>query len=185
MDRPNGKNHITTDPIETTIPARPKPNRHNAKLCPLVIRERIINALAAGDSKRAIARTLRVSNNTVTAVADQEWQQVEARKVRIAAQVERAATSAFDRINQKLDSSDEIALNILIPVAGVSVDKLLALRGEPNIVARIDHVHRGNIFQAYAELCEAIKARARANADQSATTRLALPSRKAASDSEG
>ena len=55
----------------------PKPKRHNAKLCPLVIRERIINALAAGDSKRAIARALRVSNNTVTAVADQEWQRVE------------------------------------------------------------------------------------------------------------
>jgi hypothetical protein len=34
---------------------RTTPKRHNAKLCPMVIRQRIVNALAAGDSKRAIA----------------------------------------------------------------------------------------------------------------------------------
>ena len=96
-------------------PSCPKPKRHNAKLCPLAIRERIINALAAGDSKRAIARTLRVSNNTVTAVAEQEWQQVEARKARIAAQAERAATKAFDRINKKLDSHDDIPAQYSCP----------------------------------------------------------------------
>jgi hypothetical protein len=42
------------DPAHT--PAQRKPKRHNAKLCPLTIRERIINALATGDSHRAIAR---------------------------------------------------------------------------------------------------------------------------------
>ena len=112
--------------------------RHNAKLCPLAIGERIINALAAGDSKRAIARALGVSNNTVTAIAEQEWHQVKARKARIAAQAERAATSAFDRINNKLDSPDDIPLNILVPVAGVSVDKFIALRGDPSFVAKIE-----------------------------------------------
>ena len=162
--------------------AQPKTKRHKAKLCPLVIRERIINALAAGDSKRAIARALRVSNNTVTAVAEQEWQQVETRKGRIAAQAERAATRAFDRINQKLDSDDEIPLNVLVPVAGVSVDKLIALRSEPSLVARIEHVHSGNIFQAYAELTRAIEARANAKADQPPTAQLALPNGDASSE---
>jgi len=35
------------------------------------------------------------------------------RKARIAAQVQRAATKAFDRINNKLDSADDIPLNVL------------------------------------------------------------------------
>ena len=55
----------------------PKPKRHNAKLCPFAIRQRIINALANGDSQRAIARALHVSNNTVAALREQEWQQAQ------------------------------------------------------------------------------------------------------------
>ena len=78
--------------------------RHNATLCPFAIRQRIVNALANGDSKRAIARGFRVSNNTVTAIAEQEWQQVEARKARIAAQCEAVATKAFDQLNDRLDA---------------------------------------------------------------------------------
>jgi DNA-binding NarL/FixJ family response regulator len=45
-----------------------------------VIRERIVNALAAGDSKSSIAKTLGVSRNTVSAIAEQEWLKVEQRK---------------------------------------------------------------------------------------------------------
>jgi DNA-binding NarL/FixJ family response regulator len=78
---------------------RHKPKRHNAKLCPFAIRERIVNALANGDSIRAIVRALRVSNNTVTAIRDQDWQQVAARKERLAAQWEQVATKAVDQLN--------------------------------------------------------------------------------------
>ena len=67
--------------VSLSEPHRHKPKRHNAKLCPFAIRQRIVNGLANGDSKRAIARALRVSNNTVTAIAEQEWQQVAARKL--------------------------------------------------------------------------------------------------------
>jgi hypothetical protein len=125
------------------IPTQRKPKRHNAKLCPLVIRERIVNALAAGDSQRAIARHLRVSPMTVRVIADQEWAQVSARKDRIAAQAERAATKAFDLLNQKLDSDgDKITVNQLVPIAGVSVDKLLALRGEAQLRIAFDQPHQ-------------------------------------------
>jgi hypothetical protein len=170
--------------------AQPKPKRHNAKYCSLVIRESIINSLAAGDSKRAIARALRVSNNTVFAVAEQEWQRVETRKARIAAQAERAATCAFDRINQKLDSPDDIPLNILVPVAGVSVDKLLALRGDPGMVQRIEHVHQGNIFHAFAkfhdEALAAINARdIKTKTDSPPSAQLALPNGETGSDCSG
>jgi len=104
---------------------------------------RIINALAAGDSQAAIARHLHVSPNTVKAVAKEEWTKVDARKARIAAQAERAATKAFDLLNQKLDSeSDKITVNQLVPIAGVAVDKLLALRGDPNLRIAFDQPHQ-------------------------------------------
>jgi hypothetical protein len=119
----------------------PKPKRHNAKLCPFSIRQRIVNALANGDSKRAIARALRVSNNTVTAIAEQEWQQVESRKARIAAQAELNATLAANRITDELASRKTIPLNVLVPVFGVNVDKILALRGEPSAVIQHQHAH--------------------------------------------
>ena len=105
------------------------PKRHNAKLCPFAIRQRIINALANGDSIRAIARALHVSNNTVAAIREQEWQQVAARKERIAAQCELNATLAAERMTDKLRGTDDIPLNTLVPAFGVSVDKLAVLRG--------------------------------------------------------
>jgi hypothetical protein len=183
----NNQDCFTAERIEPAAPsltrAEHKPKHHNAKLCPLVIRERIVNALAAGDSKSAIAKGLRVSRHTVSAVAEQEWLKVEQRKARIAAQAERAATKAFERINDKLESSDDIPLNILVPVAGVSVDKLLALRGDASIVARIEHVHQGNIFQAFQRFHEEALAVIKAKADQSVAPQLALPNGETVSDS--
>jgi len=121
--------------------SQPKPKRHNAKLCPLVIRERIVNALAAGDSHRAIARSLRVSPNTVRAVAEEEWKRVDAHKARIAAQSERNASRAAELIAQKLER-DDVPLNVLVPVYGVSVDKALALRGDASLTINLAHQHQ-------------------------------------------
>jgi len=122
-------------------PAQRKPKRHNAKLCPLVIKERIVSAPANGDSHRAIARSLRVSPNTVTAVAEQEWTRVDARKDRIAAQSEKNATRAAELIAQKLEGED-VPLNVLVPVYGVSVDKSLALRGDVQLRVAFDQRHQ-------------------------------------------
>jgi predicted transcriptional regulator len=108
-----------TDRIVTAAPtltrAQSKHKRHNAKLCPLVIRERIVNALAAGDSKSSIAKTLGVSRNTVSAIAEQEWLKVEQRKVRIVAQSERNATRAAELISEKLET-ENVPLSTLVPV---------------------------------------------------------------------
>ena len=125
-----------------SLPVHPKPSRHNAKHCPLAIRERIVNALANGDSQRAIARNLHVSPNTVSVVAQQEWTRVEARKGRIAAQAELNATLAAERITSELQSKKHIPLNVLVPVFGVNVDKLLSLRGENTFTLRHEHTHR-------------------------------------------
>jgi hypothetical protein len=57
---------------------------------------------------------------------------VEARKARIAAQCEAVATKAFDQLNDRLDA-DILPPNVLVPIAGVATDKLVALRTcEPN-----------------------------------------------------
>ena len=137
MNEPNNGQ----DPALT--PAQRKPKRHTAKFCSLAIRERIVNALANGDSQRAIARHLKVSPLTVRAIAEQEWEQVEARKGRIAAQAERLATKALDLLNQKLDSDgDKITVNQLVPIAGVAVDKLLALRSDGQLRIAFDQPHQ-------------------------------------------
>ena len=136
----NGQHLCTAKKATIAVPAQPKAKRHNAKLCPLAIRERIVNALAAGDSQRAIARHLRVSPMTVRAIAEQEWAQVSARKDRIAAQSERNATRAAELIAEKLEHHD-VPLNVLVPVYGVSVDKALALRGDPQLRIAFDHAH--------------------------------------------
>jgi len=105
---------------------------------------------------------------------------VDARKARIAAQAERAAAKAFDLLNQKLDSDgDKIPVNQLVPIAGVSVDKLIALRGGPGFIARIEHVQGVNIFQMYNELVEEIRARAK----PAPSAQLALPDKEADADS--
>src|SRR5262245_6946015 len=135
----------------------PKPKRHNGKLCPYTIRQRIVSALANGDSKRAIARALRVSNNTVTAVAEQEWQQVAARKTRIAAQCEAVATKAFDQLNDRLDA-DTLPPNVLVPIAGVATDKLLALRANDTNSNLLTIHYEMNLRanQQIAEMCARI-----------------------------
>ena len=75
----------------------------------------------------------------MTAVAEQEWARMEARKARIAAQSERNATRAAELIAEKLDR-ENVPLNVLVPVFGVSVDKSLALRADNTI--HVDHQHQ-------------------------------------------
>jgi hypothetical protein len=123
-------------------------------------------------AKSTIAKALRVSRNTVSAIAEQEWLKVEKRKARIAAQAELAATKAFDRINQKLDAKDDIPLNLFVPVAGVSVDKLLALRGDSQMTIQLQlhHSRPNELFERFQQFHERIKT----EADQS-RNQFALP----------
>jgi hypothetical protein len=125
-----------------TLPQREraKPKRHNAKLCPLAIRQRIVHALANGDSIRSIARALNVSNNTVVAIREQEWNQVESRKQRIVAQCEKIAERALDQISDHLDEK-LLPPRELIVIAGVCVDKIAALRGSERVADLHQHLH--------------------------------------------
>ena len=117
-----------------------------------------MNALANGDSKRAIARALRVSNNTVTAVAEQEWQQVEARKERLAAQAERNALMAGE-LAEALQKR-KYPPSALVPVYGVSVDKALVLRGDGSIQPNLDlHLQSIDIAGQFNELLATLQSK--------------------------
>jgi len=159
----NGQQHpFTAENATLPAPAQPKPKCHNAKHCSLVKRERIVNALANVDSHRAIARSLRVSPNTVRAVAEEEWTRVDARKAQIAAQSERNATRAAELIAEKLEHED-VPLNVLVPVFGVSVDKALALRDDSALRIAVDHTHshiHAHLFnQSFDEILAALSRR--------------------------
>ena len=117
-----------------------KPKRHTAKFIDGRKRQAIITALANGESLRSIARRLSTSKNTIAVIARENWTQVDARKQRIVGQAELNATLAAERMTDELESQKHIPLNVLIPVFGVSVDKALALRGNPTI--QVDHQHQ-------------------------------------------
>jgi hypothetical protein len=128
----NGESLLGTCPVA--------PKRHNAKNCPFAIRERIVNALANGDSKRSIARALRVSNNTVTAIAEQEWQRVAARKAKLAARSEKLADLYTERQIDELESGAKIPLNLCQSGGGIATDKAMALRGDSSLTIQHDVV---------------------------------------------
>ena len=65
---------------------------------------------------------------------------MEARKARLAAQWEQAATEAVDQLNDHLDAST-LPPNALVPVAGVATDKLLALSGDPALTQTQQNLH--------------------------------------------
>ena len=98
----------------------------------------------------------------MTAIAEEEWQQVEARKARIAAQAERIATLAADRLNKKLESDDDISPSALVPIFGVAVDKMLSLRRTIQHQHHHQHSHHHELIAALNAAVARIEQRAKA-----------------------
>jgi len=115
-------------------------HKHNAKLLDGRKRQAIITALANGESKRSIARRLSASNHTVDAVAEAEWQQVAARKERIAAQAELNATLAAQVLTDALEAG-KVPVNLAVLIYGVSIDKAVLLRGDAQVIVEHHHAH--------------------------------------------
>jgi hypothetical protein len=115
----------------------------------------------------------------VTAIAEQEWQQVEARKARIAAQAERIATLAADRLNKKLESDDGISPSALVPIFGVAVDKMLSLQGDPALTIQHQHHHQHSHQHELIAALNAAVARIEHRAKAGVVEVLAFPRRDA------
>ena len=105
---------------------------------PKVYRQ-VIALVAQGTSDSRIARLCRVSRNTVAALKQAEAQTIEQRKQTILATAARVAEPGFERIEEELAAGSITGVQ-LVPVADMSVDKVLALSGDPTI--RIQHEHR-------------------------------------------
>ena len=159
-------------------------HKHNAKLLDGRKRQAIITALANGESKRSIARRLNVSNHTVDAVGAVEWQQVATRKERIVAQAELNATLAAEQITEHLQSGKQ-PINVLVPVFGVSVDKL-ALLSNDLLNVQIAHAHTlsQDVYTQMADLAAKLNARPKVDkVVESSPTQASLPNRENVPDS--
>ena len=135
--------HETNNGQSSAEPLRSEPRVHkhasySLKLLDGRSRANIARALAEGESCRSIARRLHHSIHTVLAVRDADWQQIATRKQRIAAQCERNATLAAEQLAERLET-EKLSANQLVPVLGVSVDKMLALRGDN--IQTLHHIH--------------------------------------------
>jgi hypothetical protein len=112
---------------------------HNGNLTVGDRRNAIVEGIAHGQSVASICRRLHVSPSVVVAIRSVEWEKVENRKSVLAAQTERIATLAADRLTQELESNRPISPNALVPIYGVAIDKMLALRGDASQTVR--HLH--------------------------------------------
>ena len=121
---------------------------------PKVYRQ-VIALIAQGTSDARIAKLCRVSRNTVAAVRQAEAQTIEQRKQTILATAARVAELGFERIEEEL-AAGSIKGAQLVPVAGMSVDKVLALSGDPKIRIQHEHahVHHHNHFAEFNALLE-------------------------------
>ncbi len=93
-------------------------------------RNAIVRGLANGESKAKLTKRLRTSVHIVNIVADEQWQDVAQRKELLAAQAEHNAAVAGEQLAAHL-ATGKIAPNLLVPIYGVSMDKAIALRNDP------------------------------------------------------
>jgi hypothetical protein len=105
---------------------------------PRVYRQ-IIELVAQGTSLNRIARQCAVSRHTIRAVREHEAVTVSQRKQEILRAAARVASASIERIEDEL-AAGKIKGTQLVPVFGVSVDKMAALANDPMQV-QVTHTH--------------------------------------------
>jgi len=104
-------------------------------------RAQIIHYLAQGFSVYYVARRFKRDYQTIAAVRDAEFTEILKRKPILAAQAERGALEAGEKIVEAVRNGD-IKGAALIPAYGVFVDKALLLRGDnPLLTVHHQHTH--------------------------------------------
>lgn len=92
-------------------------------------RDKIVLALAAGESAHSIADNNGHSERTVAAIRDTEQQKITEAKEKLARQSNLIARLAGRRITENL-RANTLPVHLLPTTFGIAVDKMLALRGE-------------------------------------------------------
>jgi hypothetical protein len=92
-------------------------------------REKIVQALAAGQTVNQICKANGHTDRTVVAIRESDQRNITKEKERMARQAGLIARLAGRRITQRL-RKDELPVHLLPTTFGIAVDKMLALRGE-------------------------------------------------------
>lgn len=132
---------------------------HNGALLKGARRDRVIEAIAQGESDFSIAKRMHISPQSLRAVRLSEWCKVESRKAVLAAQAENIAAAAAERLQGELLSRRHIPASALVPIWGVAIDKVAALRSDPAAnVSNHLHVHlqSNDIARQFNELLNAM-----------------------------
>ena len=102
----------------------------------------IIALLGAGETVTEIARRTRACRNVVIAIRNANYNEIQHRKELLALKFERIALAATDQLQDSLDGEKPLSPQQLVPIAGVAVDKALALRGDSQLRIAFDHAHQ-------------------------------------------
>jgi hypothetical protein len=101
----------------------------------------IIALLGAGETVTEIARRTRACRNVIIAIRNANYNEIQHRKELLALKFERIALAATDQLQDSLDGEKPLSPQQLVPIAGVAVDKALALRGDPQLRIAFDQPH--------------------------------------------
>jgi transposase-like protein len=130
----------------------------------------IVRALGEGISVRAICRAFGVSHHTVAVIREREAGLIATEKTAVTMRLRRIVRLTTERLEEALEA-DELPVQSLPVVLGISVDKLMALEGAPTQVVEIRREADGaSIKRAFAELAAAAATRQSAGSVVDVTT---------------
>ena len=123
----------------------------------------IIAMLGAGETVTEIARRTRACRNVIMAIRNANYNEIQHRKELLALKFERIALAATDQLQDSLAGEKPLSPQQLVPIAGVAVDKALALRGDPQLRIAFDqphqHIHAHITDMSYAEILARLPSR--------------------------
>ena len=147
--------------------------------------ERVVNLLSQGEPVSRIAKKCRMSVHSVMAIRERRSQSIADRKQMIAASAARLAAEGFDQLNERL-RSEKVRTALLVPIAGMATDKLIALSNDPmqihvsHQVSPTYHDLGQNLYWRLNELAARLQ---QPRTIEAATVQPALPNGETISDS--
>jgi len=131
---------------------------YTAERCKPKIRAQIVALLAQGEPITRIEQTTKACEHTIRAVRSQESSEISQRKQLIVAQAFRAATTAFDQLNSRLDT-EHIPTAMLVPIAGMATDKLALLSAQDPLQVQVQVQHTHDLGQQLYQRLNALAAK--------------------------
>jgi hypothetical protein len=150
------------------------------------LRRQLLTYISQGKSDNQIAKVCKVSRDTLRAFRQREAETISQRKQTILATFTRIAAAGSEAIESEL-AEGKIKGALLVPVVGMSVDKILALSNDPQQINITHTLEPGpNLYEKLNELARAINSRPKpiqAEVIEASAAQPSLPNGEAISDS--